>query len=470
MNSLRLAPLLTVARLRRRRGDAWLDLLAVASFALGALLALTVAGGIWMFYTWESNPSSEMISHVRNALGDYVADGSEIFILGGYLDLALLAGALLVLPIFSLGASAARLGAHGRAARLASLRLVGASGGEVVSISVLETAIQWIVGALIGTATYFLSLPAWANVQFVGRHIDPTQMVLPPSILFVVLGMALVISLISTIAGLRRVRISPLGVAHNEAGPIMRHWRPLVFATTIVVIVLWFSYGGGVDITLRSRVMVTAFLVMFVMGTISLVGPWVLQLVALALTRTRFPSLLIAVRRILDNPRTAWNTVSAITLLSFITGAVALIPSVTSISAGEMITRDVSTGLLITLGFGFTVAALSALMNQASLVFDRAAQTAALSQVGFPISFFGRTRFIQSIGPLVLTVAFSLGTGFFLSFSIMKGGGMEAELMDSSVIRTGIVVGAGILTCMGAIALCEPLERHVLANMRRMND
>ena len=42
----RLAPRLAVARIKMRSGAAWLDVLAVVSFALSTLIALTVAGAV----------------------------------------------------------------------------------------------------------------------------------------------------------------------------------------------------------------------------------------------------------------------------------------------------------------------------------------------------------------------------------------------------------------------------------------
>ena len=110
--ALQLAPTLTAARLKARTGDAWLDLLAVLSFALSTLMALTVAGGIWMFSQWLNDPSLIMPTLIE-ASGQDAADFASSF-LEMYFSMALGAGALLVIPIFSLGASAARLGARQR--------------------------------------------------------------------------------------------------------------------------------------------------------------------------------------------------------------------------------------------------------------------------------------------------------------------------------------------------------------------
>ena len=458
--ALQLAPTLTAARLKARTGDAWLDLLAVLSFALSTLMALTVAGGIWMFSQWLNDPSLIMPTLIE-ASGQDAADFASSF-LEMYFSMALGAGALLVIPIFSLGASAARLGARGRAQRLSSLRLVGVTGGQTVAMSVVETLVQWVMGTAVGIVAYYATLPLWHQVHFFAQPINTSLMRLPIGLLLGVLALLLIISLLSTAIGLQRVRISPLGVARREANPALKRWRPFAFLAAIVAFIAWtrtdpsFLEAGTYS--------VLAILLLIMVGAISLVGPWILQLLAAPATRTRSVPRLLAMRRILDDPRSAWRTVNAISLLSFIAGFLAPVPA--EVGQSEMIfMQDIGTGVLITLGFGFSVAALSTLMNQSSTVFDRAPQTYALSQLGFPRRVFGMTRFIQIMAPLCLaTIASaSLGLGLGLLASAMN-------MSTSGIIRLGIILALGIGLSTAALAACEPLERHVLATKRRQND
>ena len=137
----RLAPRLAVARIKMRSGAAWLDVLAVVSFALSTLIALTVAGGIWMFKTLNDERPARII----RAIGEHNADAMLTYYL-----LSVVAGALLVIPIFALGSSAARLGAQARARRLATLRLIGVTGSQTVRMALVETAAQWLIGAVAG--------------------------------------------------------------------------------------------------------------------------------------------------------------------------------------------------------------------------------------------------------------------------------------------------------------------------------
>ena len=458
--ALQLAPTLTAARLRARTGDAWLDILAVLSFALSTLMALTVAGGIWMFSQWLNEPSL-ILPALTEASGQDAADFASSF-LEMYFSMALAAGALLVIPIFSLGASAARLGARGRAQRLSSLRLVGVTGGQTVAMSVVETLVQWVMGTAAGIAAYYATLPLWHQVHFFAQPINTALMRLPIGLLFSVLALLLVISLLSTAIGLQRVRISPLGVARREANPALKRWRPVAFLAAIVAFIAWTRTDHSfLDAGTYS---VLAIMLLIMVGAISLVGPWILQLLAAPATRTRSVPRLLAMRRILDDPRSAWRTVNAISLLSFIAGFLAPVPM--EVGGSDIIfMQDIGTGVLITLGFGFSVAALSTLMNQSSTVFDRAPQTYALSQLGFPRRVFGMTRFIQIMAPLCLaTIASaSLGLGLGLLASAMN-------MSTSGIIRLGIILALGIGLSTAALAACEPLERHVLATKRRQND
>lgn len=456
--ALRLAPQLTAARLKLRRGDAWLDVLAVLSFALSTVMALTVTGGIWMFSQWNAHPTAH-----HAALGDEIGWGNDGGYLTLYLSLAFAAGALLVIPIFSLGASAARLGARGRSERLSSLRLIGVTGGQTVAISLVETMVQWALGTAVGTIAYYLSLPLWANVTFLEEKIKPSQMMLPVGILVAVLAALLVIAVLSTIIGLQRVRISPLGVARREASPAMRHWRPLAFLAAVSLYIIWATANPGATRDSVQYIVMAGMILLLVAG-ISVVGPWILQLFAYPGTKTRSVPRLLGMRRILDDPRAAWRTVNAISLLCFMAGFFAVIP-LESGDSGSFLFQDIFTGVTITLGFGFAVAALSTLMNQSSTVFDRAPETSALSQIGFPRRVFAWTRIYQVMGPLLLASVASAALGLGMGALTAAVG-----VSTSGILRMVITVVLGLALSGVALAICEPLERRVLESRGRAND
>ncbi|WP_040159165.1 FtsX-like permease family protein [Nigerium massiliense] len=459
MSTLTLAPMLTRGRLKSRAGDGWLDVLAVVSNALSAAVALTVAGGVWMFYSWWQNPTPRVLERLT-ALWGPTADDRMI-----YFVLALVALGLLVVPVFSLGASAAKLGAQGRSERLASLRLVGLTSSQTVGLATLETLVQWALGAVVGLVAYFATLPLWAGVTFAALTIDPAEMLLPAWLLAAVLAALLAITLASSVLGLQRVRISPLGVTRRQTPRALKAWRVLLLAAVVVAFFGYAAIGGSRNI---NGVAAVAGFLAITIGSISLAVPFLIQLLALPLTRTRRASLLLAARRILDDPRATWRSISAITLLCFVAG----FTSVMSISGEDpqlIIMQDLRTGVLITVAIGFGVAAMATLMNQASLVFDNAAQTLALSQMGFPKPVFTRVRVLQSFVPLLLASVIFAALGRALG--VVTSSSQFAQYHSSDqLLQLVAILAAGLALCLLALAVCSPLERHVLAAQGRAND
>ncbi len=93
--------------------------------------------------------------------------------------LAACAGMLLLVPVITLGAAAARMGALGRDQRLATLRLLGLTGGQAVALSTLETMLAAIAGGLVGLMGYLVSVPAWAAISFQATSLGGGAMLLP---------------------------------------------------------------------------------------------------------------------------------------------------------------------------------------------------------------------------------------------------------------------------------------------------
>lgn len=458
----RLASQLTIARLKTRSGDAWLDVLAVVSFALGCYMALTVSGGVNMFIRWADTPS------LYPDLGESMTMTS--IRLSSYVTFAFIAAGLLVFPIFSLGASAARLGAQGRSRRLASLRLVGMTSSQTIRIALLETCVQWAVGAVIGTAAYFLALPAWHNVTFLRTNLPWKLMLLPAGYLIAILVLTLLIAVASTVVGLQRVRISPLGVAHRATPVVLRLWRMWLLPLGVLTfgIFLWSAPAANQDYELMIRTMaVTGLFLLVIMGGVSLLGPLVMRAFGhLGLASSR-PAVILAMRRILADPRAAWRNVGALTILCFIVGFLASFPR-----EGEpgILTTDIFTGSIITAWFAFAVSALSTLMNQASAVFDSTEQTRALSAMGFPHKVFSTTRIIQVLSPLLLTSVGTAALGFVLGTSTVRASGLETNFYSNQGLALVAVISVGVALTLIAVALCEPLERYVVRNAGRRND
>ena len=113
-------------------------ILPVLAFAASSALFLTVAGGVQALSTW--------LDHAANVDHELV---NLMGIQKLYMGLAWVAALVLIVPLFTLGASAARLSARRRDERLASLRLIGASTTLIVGLSVADALVYSLVGFIL---------------------------------------------------------------------------------------------------------------------------------------------------------------------------------------------------------------------------------------------------------------------------------------------------------------------------------
>jgi hypothetical protein len=226
----------------------------------------------------------------------------------------LLSAGLLLVPVIVLATAAGRLGAARREQRLAALRLAGATPRQILAMSAAEAAVIGAAGAVAGALGYCALLPAVARLPFgIGTWYTGTLWVGVPSLLAVVAGTALLTAL-SAVSALRDVVRTPLGVAQQSNPRRTRMVRLALFAA-LVFYVVNSAHGGD----LKPPQMV-ALLVLFY-GAFWIVGPWVVDRLGRILGRyARRPATLLAARRLSDDPRGAWRTVSGLVLAGFVAG------------------------------------------------------------------------------------------------------------------------------------------------------
>ena len=156
---------LTKARFASRQGESLLYLAAIMAFIISSALALTVAGGTWMFYyRWQ---------HPHGLLLEVLAEDSTFDIVPqSYFIPAVFACALLIPATYSLASGAAVLGARGRERRLAALRLLGLSSGDVTQMALIDTLLQATIGhvhnVLINVVGIKTQDALWQHVLVVG--------------------------------------------------------------------------------------------------------------------------------------------------------------------------------------------------------------------------------------------------------------------------------------------------------------
>ncbi|RVX43678.1 FtsX-like permease family protein [Nonomuraea polychroma] len=234
-----------------------------------------------------------------------------------YRALALVASVLMVVPLLVFGGAAARLTVARRDQRLAALRLVGATPGQVVRMTVAEAMIVALAGALTGAAAFALAVPLLARIEMQGGTWFAGDLFPSPlSLAGVLVAVPLLVGL-SAVAGLRRVVVSPLGVAKRETPPALRFVRVLAL---LVVLAVFPLLARDTSVAIVAVALALAFL------CVNLVGPWVVGLIGRITAGTaRGPAGLLAGRRLVDDPRSAWRTVSGVALTGFVAGFLGLL-------------------------------------------------------------------------------------------------------------------------------------------------
>ncbi|WP_405140615.1 ABC transporter permease [Sphaerisporangium sp. NBC_01403] len=371
----------------------------------------------------------------------------------GYRALALLASVFMVVPLLVFGGAAARLTVARRDQRLASLRLVGATPGQVVAMTVAEAFITAFGGAVLGLVLYAVAIPPLSRVEITGGTWFASDMwpgVLP--IAAVLVAVPLLVGL-SAVVGLRRVVVSPLGVARRETPPAMRFVRVVVMLGTLAVVP---TIGLGAGAGTIAVVLALAFL------ALNLVGPWVVGVIGRVTARTaKGPGRLLAGRRLVDDPRSAWRTVSGVALTGFVAGFIGLLTPSSSLAVkGDVATawllQDIRTGTVIVLAVSFLVAIASAGITAASSILDRRQNYALLRLAGTPLEVLDRARRLETLIPLTVMGGGSIATGMFCAAPFAR------FAMSSTGVLTllGCVV-AGFAGVIGAGALSRPLLRSV---------
>ncbi|MEU1947061.1 ABC transporter permease, partial [Streptomyces sp. NPDC020125] len=122
----------------------------------------------------------------------------------------------------------------------------------------------------------------------------------------------------SALVGLRQVVVGPLGVARRSRPPRMSFVRALVFVA-VVLGYWWFTENQKSEI----NGILGFFAVVFL--ALSVIGPWVVGVLGrIVSARARRPATLLAGRRLLDDPKSGWRTVSGLALAGFVAGFFAL--------------------------------------------------------------------------------------------------------------------------------------------------
>jgi len=226
----------------------------------------------------------------------------------------------LLLPVLILIATASRLSAARREERFAAMRLVGATPHQVSVVSAVEATVAALAGVAAGFALFFLFRPVLSHVPFTGAPFAQGDLSLPGAdVALVVIGVP-VAAVVSARLALRRVQISPLGVSRRASAAPPKIVRVIPLLAGLALLAYFAAHGkpgsnGG---------QILELLVTFVLVVVGLVlaGPWLTKAGSrLMASRSNRPATLIAGRRLLDNPKAAFRSISGLVIALFIASA-----------------------------------------------------------------------------------------------------------------------------------------------------
>jgi FtsX-like permease family protein len=244
---------------------------------------------------------------------------------------AFVAGALAFLfPILILIGTATRLAAARREERFAALRLVGATPRQISVVASVDATVGALLGTVLGIGIFLLIRPALADTAITSARYFPDS-VTPTALGYAAVLVAVpVVSAVAALLSLRRVRISPLGVTRRTTPPPPRAWRlvPLLLGIALFIV--------GLIITSPRSIGAPTFpgLILILIGLV-VGGPWLTAQAARVLARSvSGASTLLAARRLADNPKAAFRTVTGLVLAVFLGTVVAgLLPTVNATTA-----------------------------------------------------------------------------------------------------------------------------------------
>ncbi|MDD9371368.1 MAG: hypothetical protein PV358_14710 [Acidimicrobiales bacterium] len=223
----------------------------------------------------------------------------------------------LLMPVLVFVSTSTRIGAARREQRFAALRLAGATPRQINLIAAVEAGVAAAAGAVLGAVGFVLARPWAARIEIDGHapFVDDVQVA--PALLALILLAIPALAVVAAMASLRRLQISPLGVARRavRARPTARRLLPLAGGSVAFVATLGIAVRSASFVAVFPAM--AAFAVM-IWGIVA-AGPWFTVLVARVIGRRgRRASSLLAGRRLEDDPVSGFRTVSGLVLAVFV--------------------------------------------------------------------------------------------------------------------------------------------------------
>ncbi|SFS10927.1 FtsX-like permease family protein [Agrococcus baldri] len=421
------------ARLLRATGPRATDMLSAIAFAFATAALLAVLGGVNAF-------------RLRLETGAVAPDDGALV-----LTLSFVAAALLLPAVWTLAQAAVRLALARRDDRLAALRLAGATRSQVSVMAVLDAVAQALVGVVVGAMLALAVTPGIARIEFQGLPFTVAELLPPVWVWLAAAGAVVAVALVAALASLRRVHVTPLGVAQRVRGKRLSLWRIGGFLAVVAVYLALVVYDV-VPVELSVVIVMVSVLVL----SYALIGPLVIQGIAWLVAKgARRPETLIAARRVIDDPRGAFNIVGAMSIAVMAGGAASLAPA--TAAPGDPFAVDISTGATLTIAIAGVLGAVLAGIAQSAKVLDQRREHQAMHKLGVDLPVMQGAIMRQVALPLLVGVGGAAGMALLLilpTFMLWIGNA-------SSVLMWALMAVGAVVVTLGATACALPLVRRV---------
>jgi hypothetical protein len=231
----------------------------------------------------------------------------------------------ILLPMLMLIGNATRLAAARREERYAAMRLVGATPRQVSVIASVDAVVGALLGSLLGIGLFVLWRPLVAGIRITGARFFP-EYVTPTAAGYVAVLVGVpAAAAVAALLALRRVQVSPLGVSQRVTPPPPRVWRLAPLAAGLLLFIAPLATSNQDD----PKVRLAALGLALTMAGLVIGGSWLTMQAARLLAWLRpGASSLLAARRMADDPRATFRSVSGLVLAVFVgTFLAAVVPA-----------------------------------------------------------------------------------------------------------------------------------------------
>jgi hypothetical protein len=222
----------------------------------------------------------------------------------------------LLLPVLVLVATATGLSAGARERRLAAIRLVGGSPGQVGWILAGEALVVGALGAVLGLGVFVALRPLAARLVPVEGGVFATDLLPPTNQLVGVLLLVPLLALAVSLLAVRRLVVDPLGVRRrgrrrSRAG----WWRLVPLSVGLAMLgVMWLRHKNFVGLDL---VLLLGGGALTIVG-LAVVAPAVSRLAGALLVRLPGVAPRLAGRRLMADPSATARTLTGTVLVVFV--------------------------------------------------------------------------------------------------------------------------------------------------------